>query len=64
MSIFDFVRERRIESAESLLITTDMPLSEIAESCGFDDYNYFSRVFKRQVGISAMRYRKINRDIF
>lgn len=64
MSIFEFVRQRRIETAESLLITTDIPLSEIAESCGFEDYNYFSRIFKRQVGISAMRYRKINRDIF
>ena len=64
MSICDFVRERRIETAESLLITTNLSLSEVAEHCGFEDYNYFSRIFKRQVGISAMRYRKINRDTF
>ena len=64
ISIFDFLNQKRIESAESLLITTDMSLAEIAYSCGFDDYNYFSRLFKRYAGISAMRYRRMKRDIF
>jgi len=63
MSIFDFLNQKRIENAESLLITTDMPLSEIAYRCGFEDYNYFSRIFKRYAGISAMRYRRMKREI-
>ena len=62
VSLFDFINSKRIENAESLLITTDMSPAEIAYSCGFVDYNYFSRMFKRYAGISALRYRRMKRE--
>lgn len=39
-------------------IVTNLPISEVAEQVGINDYNYFSRVFKKLVGISPTRYRK------
>lgn len=59
-TLFDFISTQRIELAKSLLRTTDMPLTEIASACGFSDYNYFSRIFKKLTGIPAVRYKKIN----
>ena len=47
----------KTEEAESLLITTAMPLAEIAALCGFEEYNYFSRTFKKVTGMSPRQYR-------
>ena len=33
-------------------------LDEIAEECGFSSANYFSLIFKKEVGISPFNYRK------
>lgn len=58
--LFDFITSQRIEMAKGLLRTTDIPLTQISADCGFSDYNYFSRVFKKQVGLSPLKYKKIN----
>ena len=49
---------KRMENAKSLLSGTDMSVSDISESLGFDDPLYFSRVFKKNTGISPREYRK------
>jgi AraC-like DNA-binding protein len=41
-----------------LLTTTDLPLREIAQSCGFADVHHFSKAFKRIVGVSPGAYRQ------
>lgn len=60
-TLFDFIAKQRIEYAKGLIITTDSTLTDIAANCGFCDYNYFSRVFKRITGISASKYRLMNK---
>lgn len=60
IGIVDFILQRRIDLAKSLMITASMSLSEVAERVGFSDYNYFSRTFKRIEGITATEYRKNN----
>jgi AraC-like DNA-binding protein len=47
-----------ITNAKSLLSGTDMPITDISESLGFDDPLYFSRFFKKRTGISPREYRK------
>lgn len=59
-SVIDYVLELRISEAQRLLLESSAPLSAIAEEVGFSDYNYFSRVFRRRVGISPKAYRKLN----
>ena len=53
-----YVREKRLQKACALLRDTDIPVWEIAEAVGYNDHDYFLRVFKRKVGISAAKYRK------
>ena len=38
------------------MIQGGMSLVEIAEKLGYDDYNYFSRLFKKQCGYCPMQY--------
>lgn len=48
----------RIASAQNLLETTDYNISEIASIIGYDNPLYFSRLFKKQTGLSPSEYRK------
>lgn len=47
----------RIRHAGSLLRDSTMRITEIAISCGFNDPNYFSRVFKKHTGLTPNQYR-------
>lgn len=58
MGISKYILYRRMHRAKELLKTTVLSIPEIASSVGFDDYNYFSRVFKKQYGKSPKYYRK------
>ena len=52
------IRELRMEKAKSLLREQrDLPLAEVAWQCGYQDYNYFFTVFKREVGCTPKEWR-------
>ena len=53
-----YVRAARVMRARHLLVTTDLPMQEIAYQCGFETANYFSRVFRKAVGQTPTEYRK------
>ncbi|RGJ97745.1 helix-turn-helix domain-containing protein [Megamonas funiformis] len=48
----------KIKKARSLLITTELSISIIASSLGFDDQLAFLRTFKKEFSISPSMYRK------
>ena len=52
------IRRVRMAKAKSLLAETTMPIQAIADACGFATYNYLSRVFARENGISPRAFRK------
>lgn len=56
-SIIHFLIDLRISEAKTLLIETSMPCALIANMVGFDDANYFSRIFKKRIGLSPLQYR-------
>ncbi len=58
MGISKYILRRRLHKAKKLLKTTDYPISKIAHSVGFSDYNYFSRVYKKTYGKPPKNYRK------
>lgn len=54
----EYVTDRRVSLACGKLETTEDSLLEIALSCGFSDPAYFSRSFKREIGITPSEYRR------
>ncbi len=54
----EYLTSIRIEHAETLLLESDMSITEIALTCGFTDSNYFGDAFRRVNGISPLAYRK------
>ena len=57
-TVADYITEYRIDKASVMLRSTDCSISEIASNTGFDDANYFSRVFKKTTGLSPTEYKK------
>lgn len=58
MGITDYIRKTRIQNAANLLEKTTLPINQIADSVGISDYNYFTKIFKKQTGFTPRDYRK------
>lgn len=58
MTPIDFVRHIRIMRASELLQQTDDTLASISFEVGFSDPKYFSKVFKKEMGIVPSEYRE------
>ena len=57
----EYLLNIRIQNAKEMLKDTDKSMSEISLKIGFKEQSYFNRVFKRAVGISPLRYRKMRK---
>ncbi len=55
-SIVRAVRRLRINAAKELLATSNRSLGEIAALVGYNDYNYFIKVFRSETGMTPTRY--------
>ncbi|WP_270335150.1 AraC family transcriptional regulator [Ligilactobacillus acidipiscis] len=55
----EYIRRRRIGEAQTLLITTDKSITEIAFSVGFNSSSYFCTTFKKIVDLTPKQYRII-----
>ncbi|MDU4889243.1 MAG: helix-turn-helix transcriptional regulator [Clostridium sp.] len=60
-SIASFINRRRIEESLKLMKNASLSITAISEQVGFNDVNYFSKVFKKLLGVSPSEYRK-NKD--
>lgn len=60
ITITEYIAKVRIEHAKILLTTTDVPIGSISLNVGFDDANYFTRIFKKRTGCSPTEFRKSN----
>lgn len=58
MSPIQYISQLRIEKAKNLLKNSNCTVSEIASLSGFSDQYYFSREFKKIVGIAPTEYKR------
>ena len=56
----EYVTSLRVNLACNLLKTTDLTVAEVADKVGFNDYYYFTRVFKKNVGETPTSFRDKN----
>jgi AraC-like DNA-binding protein len=57
-SVFDYVREIRVNQAKTMLLNPAWSLTEIAGRCGFHSLSFFSRTFRQNTGMSPSHYRR------
>lgn len=57
MSPTDFLKSLRIKRAAEMIVKSRMTIQEISAAVGFNDQRYFSRVFKKETGLTPSEYR-------
>lgn len=58
MGIKEYIIRLRIENAKSLLVNSQLNITEVAGAVGYADGNRFSQIFKSRTGISPSKYRR------
>ena len=58
VNFLTYLTNSRLEHAKKLLISTSLPIAEVSEQSGYGDYRVFTKVFKKNEGITPSQYRK------
>jgi len=58
LSPVQYSLKSRLQKAAQMLVTTPLPVKEVAQQSGFNDIYYFSKLFKKYQGFSPRTYRK------
>jgi AraC-like DNA-binding protein len=58
MSVAQYIKKRRLRYAADLVKTTKLSNMKICDRAGFSDYNYFTKMFKKEFGLSPRNYMK------
>jgi len=57
----EYIVKIRLDTAREKIINTELNICEISLQCGFENFSYFSAVFKRNTGITPKEFRKNHR---
>ncbi len=57
-----YINQRKIERAQLMLVTQDIPVKAIAIKLSLDNYSYFNRLFKQLTGMTPNEYRKMHQQ--
>ena len=57
-TLVKYITDKRINAAKEMLSDTKTPISQVASEVGYDNYSYFTKIFKEKTGCSPGDYRK------
>ena len=57
-TLVEYINNLRIREAAKLLLTTKLPISQIALEVGFESFSYFGKLFVKYYNMSPLKYRK------
>ena len=60
-TVIDYTNERKMLLAKSMILSGERSLGDIAASLGFENYSYFSRLFKKSFDLSPARFKSLSR---
>lgn len=58
ISPLQYLQEKKIEAAKSLLLSTEDPIHEVGSAVGIDNTNHFIHLFKKHTGVTPFVYRQ------
>lgn len=57
-TVMKYILKTRLVMAKSMLSNKGLSITEISNRCGFSSAAYFSRIFKEEIGVSPLNYKK------
>lgn len=63
LSSTNYVLMVRLNKAKKLLLVSQKPIGDIATDCGFNDFAYFSKAFKKEFGITPSKFQRMSLEI-
>jgi len=57
LTLIDYIAAERINLARELLADQELTISAVAAACGFNNYSYFTKTFKKIAGKTPREYR-------
>ncbi|MDD6800777.1 MAG: response regulator [Firmicutes bacterium] len=58
VNFLSYLTNIRMEKAKKLLLSTSLPIADVADQAGYGDYRVFTKVFKKSEGITPSQYRR------
>jgi AraC-like DNA-binding protein len=58
ITVSEYIQQTKIDEVKKLLAYSKTPISEICSLLNFNDQSYFTKVFKKVVGITPKQYRE------
>jgi two-component system, response regulator YesN len=62
LNFSEYVTRRRIQRAKELVISTTLPINEVAEEVGYKTSKYFIKIFREIEGMTPSAYRKVGNE--
>ncbi len=62
-SLTDYILELRIAKVKPLLERTNLKISDIAQTVGYDNFSHFTKMFKKATGLTPFEYRRKYQNI-
>ena len=59
-TVTQFINDRKMYLAKDMIFHNDLNLAEVADYLGYDNYSYFSRLFKHYFGLSPQEFKSKN----
>lgn len=63
MTPTQYLNKTKINRSIELLLSTELSIAIIAFECGFNNVEYFDKIFKRNMGMTPIRYRQTQRQL-
>jgi len=63
-TVGEYINTKRIEKSIELMKNTDLSIEEISQSVGFTSVTYYGRIFKNKKGITPLKFRKSQKNVF
>ena len=55
----DYLHKKRLKKAAELLLETELSVGEVVKAVGYENENYFRKLFKERYGKKPLQYRKM-----
>jgi two-component system response regulator YesN len=58
MTIIEFVTEEKVNVAKRMIGQDNIPIGEVAQRLGYENFSYFSEIFRKKTGKSPSEYKR------